>query len=86
MVGVMKIMTTSSQKSCSHTVVFSVPAPAAGHCHPMPPPESPEHSQASLGQFLVGSLLISPGSGVKNESSITHRNALYSASHNRKTA
>ena len=63
MVVVMKIMTTSFQKSCSHTVVFSVPAPAAGHCHPMPPPESPEHSQASLCQSLVGSLLISPGSG-----------------------
>ena len=29
---------------------------------PMPPPETPGHSQASLGQSLVGSLLLSPGS------------------------
>ena len=28
----------------------------------MPPPETPGHSQASLGQSLVGSLLLSPGS------------------------
>ena len=28
----------------------------------MPPPESPGHSQASLGQSLLGSLLLSPGS------------------------
>ena len=29
---------------------------------PMPPLETPGHSWASLGQFLVGSLLLSPGS------------------------
>ena len=29
---------------------------------PMPPPETPGHSRASLGQSLVGSLLLSPGS------------------------
>ena len=28
----------------------------------MPPPETPRHSWASLGQFLVGSLFLSPGS------------------------
>ena len=28
----------------------------------MPPPETPGHSQASLDQWLVGSLLLSPGS------------------------
>ena len=28
----------------------------------MPPPETPGHSQASLAQSLVGSLLLSPGS------------------------
>ena len=28
----------------------------------MPPPETPGHSQASLGQSLVGTLLLSPGS------------------------
>ena len=38
------------------------PNPAAGHCRPTPPPETPGHSQASLGQSLGGSLLLSPGS------------------------
>ena len=35
---------------------------AAGHCQPTPLPETPRHSQASLGQSLVGSFLLSPGS------------------------
>ena len=35
--------------------------PAAGHCWPTPPLEIPGHSQASVGQSLVGSLLLSPG-------------------------
>ena len=39
-----------------------VPAPATGHCGPTPPLETPGHSRASLGQSLVGSLLLSPGS------------------------
>ena len=30
-------------------------------CQPMPLPETPGHSRASLGLFLVGSLLLSPG-------------------------
>ena len=38
------------------------PDPAAGHCQPMPLLETPGHSQASLGQSLVGSFLLSPGS------------------------
>ena len=38
------------------------PNPAAGHCRPTPLPETPGHSQASLCQSLVGSLLLSPGS------------------------
>ena len=38
------------------------PNPAAGHHQPMPPPETPGHSQASLGQSLVGSLLLFSGS------------------------
>ena len=42
--------------------VLSGPNPAAGHCRPMPLLETPVHSQASLGQSLVGSLLLSPGS------------------------
>jgi len=41
---------------------FSAPKPAAGYHRPTPPPETPGHSQASLGQSLVGSLLLSPWS------------------------
>ena len=36
------------------------PGPAAGHHRLMPPPETPGHSQASLGQSLVGSFLLAP--------------------------
>ena len=38
------------------------PDPTAGHCQPTPPPETPGHLQASLGQSLVGSLLLLPRS------------------------
>ena len=38
------------------------PNPAAGHHRPIPLPETPGHSQASLGQPFVGSQLLSPGS------------------------
>ena len=62
MVEEMKIMATSFKKSHAHTTAFSAPSPAAGYHHPMPPPETPGHSQASLGQSLVGSLLLSPWS------------------------
>ena len=62
MVEVMKIMATSFKRSCARTATLSTHNPAAGHCWPMPLPETPEHSQASLGQFLVESLLLSPGS------------------------
>ena len=57
----MKIMVTF-KRSHACTATFSVPDPAAGHHQPMPPAETPGHSQASLGQSLVGSLLLSPGS------------------------
>ena len=59
MVGV---MVTSFKRAYASTVVFSAPNPTAGHCRPRPPSETPGHSQASLAQFLVGSLLLSPGS------------------------
>ena len=62
MVEVMKIMATSFKRSHARTAALSAPSPAAGHHHPMPPPETPGHSRASLGQSLVGSLLLSPGS------------------------
>ena len=62
MVGVMAVMATSFKRMYARTVVFSAPDPTAGHCQPMPPLETPGCSQVSLGQSLVGSLLLSPGS------------------------
>ena len=56
------VMVTSFKRAYASTLVFSAPDPAAGHCRPMSLPETPGHSQASLGQSLVGSLLLSPGS------------------------
>ena len=52
------IMVTSF-KRCH---ALRAPNPAAGHCRPTPLPETPGHSQATVGQSLVGSLLLSPGS------------------------
>ena len=54
-------MVTSFGRSCAHTATLSAPDPAAGHHWPMPPLETPGHSQTSLGQSLMGSLLLSPG-------------------------
>ena len=62
MVQVMKIMGTSFKRSHAHPAALSTPNPAAGHHRPTPPPETPGHSRASLGQSLMGSLLLSPGS------------------------
>ena len=44
------------------TATLSALNPAAGHRQPMPPLETPGHSQASLRLSLVGSLLLSRGS------------------------
>ena len=57
-----EITETSFKKSYANTAAFSAPEPAAGHCRPMPLLETPGHSRASLGQSLVKSLLLSPGS------------------------
>ena len=62
MVEVMKIMATSFKRSHACTGTLTAPNPAAGHHQPTPLPETPGHSQASLSQSLVGSLLLSPGS------------------------
>ena len=62
MVEVMKIKATSFKKSHACTATLRAPNPAAGPGRPTPPPETPGHSRASLGQSLVGSLLLSPGS------------------------
>ena len=61
-VEAMKIMMTSFKRYHACTATLSARSPAAGHCQPMPLPETPGHSQASLGQSLVESLLLSPGS------------------------
>ena len=55
-------MVTSLKRSHACTATFSAPSPATGHHRPTPPPETPRHSQASLGQSPVESLLLSPGS------------------------
>ena len=50
------------QKVLCHTASLSAPSPVAGHCQLMPPWETPGHSQASLSQSPMGSLLLSSGS------------------------
>ena len=68
MVRVMEVMVTSFKRTYASMLqlpelfVVSVPGPAAGHCRPMPLPAAPGLSQASLGQSLVWSLLLSLGS------------------------
>ena len=62
MLEVIKIMATSFKRSCAPTATLSTPDHAVGHCWPTPPPETPGHSWASLGQSPVGSLLLSPES------------------------
>ena len=62
MVEVIKIMATSFKSFHAGTATLNVPDPAAGHCPPTPLLETPRYSRASLGQSLVGSLLLSPGS------------------------
>ena len=58
----MRIMETSFRRSHACTAALSAPNPAVGRHRPTHPPETPRHSRASLGQSLVGSLLLSPGS------------------------
>ena len=62
MVEVMKKMAASFKRCCACTASLSAPDPAAGHHRPTPPMETLGHSQAILGQSLVGSWLLSPGS------------------------
>ena len=57
MVEVMKIMAMNA--------TLSAPKLQQATAHPTPPPETPGHSRASLGQSLVGSLPLSPGSGAQ---------------------
>ena len=62
MVEIMNIMATSFERSHVCTAALTAPNPAAGHQRPTPLLETPGHSRASLGQSLLGSLLLSPGS------------------------
>ena len=62
MVEVMKIMATSFKRSHASTAALSASNPEAGYRQHMSPLETPGHSLACLGQFLMGSLLLSPGS------------------------
>ena len=55
-------MVTSFIRSHAGTATISAPEPTTGHHQPTPPPETPGHSQASLGHSFVESLLLSPGS------------------------
>ena len=58
----MKIMVTSLKRSQACTATASAPNFSAGHHLPTPSLETPGHSQVSLGQSLLGSLLLSPES------------------------
>ena len=62
MVEVMKTMVTSFKRSHACTAALSAPDPSAEHFRPLPLPETLGHSWESLGQSLVGSLLLSPES------------------------
>ena len=62
MVEVMKIMATSFKTSCGDNATLSALDHAAGHHRRMPLPQTLGHPWASLGQTLVGSLLLFPGS------------------------
>ena len=64
----MKIMVTSFRRSHACTATLTAPDPAAGPHQPTPPLETPGHSQTSLGQSLVGSVLLSPGSWCTQDS------------------
>ena len=55
-------MMTSFKRSHARIVTLRDPNPAADHCQPTSPPETPGSLWASLGQSLVGLLLLSSGS------------------------
>ena len=63
LVQVMKIKATSFKTSHAETAVLSAPNPAAGHCWPPPPPETPGNSQQVWVNLLWGrcSFLLGPG-------------------------
>ena len=62
MVAIMTAMMTTFKMTYAPTDAFSDPEPTEEHCQLMHPLETLGHSQGSLAQSLVGSLLLSPGS------------------------
>ena len=58
----MKIISTSFKSFYACTALLSAPEPAAGHHQPTPLLETSAHSRTILGQSLVASMLLSPGS------------------------
>ena len=62
MVEVIKIMATSFKGSHAHTATPCALSSAAGHLWPIPLLETPGHLWTSLGESLMGSLILSPGS------------------------
>ena len=52
------ILLSVDGQSCVPSLLFGL----RPNCRPTPPPQTPGHSQASLAQSLVGTLLLSPGS------------------------
>ena len=61
----MKIMGSSFRRSHAGTATLNASNPAAGDRRPTPLRETPGHSQASLGQSLVGLLLLLLGPGAQ---------------------
>ena len=59
MVEVMKIMVTSFKRSHAQTLHSVPPTLQQATPQPTPLPETPGHSQTSLGQSLLGTLLLS---------------------------
>ena len=72
----MKIMATSFKRSHALTATLSAPSPAAGHRQLTSLPETPGHSRASLGQSLVGPLLLSSGSWCTQSFVCTHQESI----------
>ena len=73
----MKIMATSFKGSHARTATLSAPKPAEGHHRPTAPLETLGHSQATLSQSLVGSLLLYPGSLSTQGSVCAHRESIF---------
>ena len=82
MVEVIKIIVTLFKRSHACTATLSAPNPAAGHHRPTPPPETPGHSWASLGQsapfswVLVHKVLFVPSKSLFPQSCVSSGGSL----------